>query len=103
MLLPADARPRLLVVEDDPDLLTIVQDALEQEDYAVTLATSLPASLALLDEQLYHHILTDLFAAEGNDPFQTIRPFVAQATPIPLGLVTGWQVTAEAATQAGFA
>lgn len=103
MLLPAGTQPRLLVVEDDADILTIVQGVLEDEGYAVTPAMSLAAALALLDEHLYHYILTDLFAPQGNDLLQNMRPFVAQAAPISVGLMTGWSVTAEAVTQAGFA
>src|SRR5215467_11081570 len=101
MMLALDARPRLLVVEDDADLLTIVQEVLEEEGYAVTPTPSLSSSLTLLDSQLYQQVLTDLFAPTGQDPLHSIRPLLTHAAPTPVGVLTGWSVTAEAAAAAG--
>lgn len=96
----AVAHPHLLVVEDDPEILSLVQGTLEAEGCAVTPATSLPASLALLKEQLFHLIVTDLFREQGREPLLSIHPLLAEAAPTPVGVITGWQVSEEAASQA---
>jgi CheY-like chemotaxis protein/predicted ester cyclase len=97
----AVARPQLLVIEDDPDILSLVRGTLEAEGCAVTPAASLPASLALLKEQLFHLIVTDLFREQEHDPLLSIHALLAEAAPTPVGVITGWQVSEEAANQAG--
>ena len=94
---------RLLVVEDDPDILEPIQGVLEEEGYCVTTALSLPASLALVSQQIYQLVLTDLFSSQGHNPLQSIRPLLTQAAPTPVGVMTAWHVTREAAAQAGLA
>lgn len=95
--------PRLLVVEDDTELLEIVQDALEEEGYGVTPATSLPHSLSALEEQLFHFVLTDLFSESRQAPFQSIQSLLVSAAPIPVGVMTAWPVPVEAALQTDLA
>lgn len=94
---------RLLVVDDDTELLSIVQEALEEDGYAITPATSLPASLRALEEQLFHFVLTDLFSQPGNQPLQSIQPLLAHAAPIPVGVLTAWNLPEEDAAQADLA
>ncbi len=101
MSIPLASRLHLLVAEDDPDILDLIQTVLAEEGYKVATADSLSASLALLEEQPFHFILTDLFPQPGQNPLQSIRPLLARALPTPVGLITGWQVTPEAAAQAG--
>lgn len=97
----AVAHSQLLVVEDDPEILNLVRGTLEAEGCAVIPATSLPASLTLLREHLFHLIVTDLFREQGHDPLLSIHPLLARAVPTPVGVITGWQVSEEAANQAG--
>lgn len=94
---------RVLVVDDDTELLSIVQEALEEDGYAITPAASLPESLLALEEQLFHFVLTDLFYQPGRSPLQSIRPLLAQATPIPVGVLTAWNLPEEDAAQADLA
>ena len=96
--------PQLLLVEDDPGVLSLVREVLEEEGYDVTPATSLPKSLTELEEHLFHFILTDLFSKSGqNYPLQSIQPLLARAAPTPVGVMTAWPVPAEAATQTDLA
>ena len=60
--------PRLLLVEDDAALLSLVQGVLEEEGYAVTPTTSIPASLSALEARVFHFVLTDLFSARSQAP-----------------------------------
>ena len=93
--------PRLLVVEDDAELLNLVQGFLEEEGYSVTSATSLPDSLTALEERLFHFVLTDLFyEPRQRSPLASIQPLLAQAAPIPVGVMTAWPIPEEATAQA---
>jgi CheY-like chemotaxis protein len=103
MSLAAVTHPQLLVVEDDPAVLALVQDALEIEGCAITSASDLPTSLELLSDQLFHLVLTDLFRTRHQEPLQSIAPLLTQATPTPVGIFTAWDVPAQAARQVGAA
>lgn len=91
------------MVDDDPDILEITQEALDDARYEVTSVASLPASLTLLEERLYHLVLTDLFYRQGQSPLDSIDHLLAQAAPTPVGVMTAWQVSGDAAQQAGYA
>lgn len=104
MSLAVASPPHLLVVEDDRDILDAVQGVLQEEGYAVTPAISLPASLAALEEHLFHFVLTDLFLQPAQrDPFQSIQPLLTEAAPIPVGVMTAWRVPEEDIAQANLA
>ena len=89
------APPRLLVVEDDADLLSIVQEALEEDGYCVTPAASLPDSLAALEEQRFQFVLTDLFYQPRHPLLHSIHPLLARAAPTPVGVMTAWLIPDE--------
>ena len=96
--------PHLLVVEDDHEILDVVQGVLHEEGYAVTPATSLPASLVALEEHLFHLVLTDLFLQPPQShPFKSIQPLLTEAAPIPVGVMTAWRVSEDDTAQANLA
>jgi CheY-like chemotaxis protein len=103
MSLAPASPPHVLVVEDDRDLLRFLQEALEDEGYGVTPAASLPDALKALEEHLFHFVLTDLFYEQGKAPLQSIHPLLAEATPIPVGVMTAWQIPDTAAAQENLA
>src|SRR5262249_32177239 len=82
----------VLVVEDDGQLLRLVQQVLEEEGYQVTPARGLDAALALLGEQRFALVVTDLFAEQGQEPLESIEGLVAAAAPKPVGVLTAWLV-----------
>lgn len=90
---PLASAPRLLVVEDDTDLLALISETLKEGGYNVTPATSLPDALRALENHLFQLVLTDLFREPNQShPIQSIQPLLAQAAPIPVGVMTAWQV-----------
>ncbi|MBF6590573.1 MAG: nuclear transport factor 2 family protein [Ktedonobacterales bacterium] len=93
---------RLLVVEDDPDISMVLRALLEEEGYAVDMAASLEAALALVDERVYALILTDAFSRQSDHVLASAQALVARARPTPVGLMTGWLVSAEEATRTGY-
>jgi CheY-like chemotaxis protein len=100
---PASIHPRLLVVEDDPDIHETLQLLLEVEGYDLYVAPSLETALALLDAQSFHGILTDLFANGGGDPLALAEILRQRAAPTPIVVVTAWMVPVEWVKQRGFA
>ncbi len=100
---PGAARPHLLVVEDDEELQEILQSVLSDEGYEVIVATALPRALALLEEQVFQLIITDLFAQTGRESLDSIEPLRQRAAPTPIAVITGWLVSEEDIQQRGFA
>src|SRR5690348_16500424 len=94
---------RLLIVEDDQDTQDILGMILGEEGYAVSLAASPQEAIRLLDEQVFHFILTDLFTRSVDNPLGSVAALRAQAQPTPIGLMTGWNVSIEEVQRAGFA
>jgi CheY-like chemotaxis protein len=101
MLSPASPR-RLLIVESDADTRAIVETLLTEEGYSVVQAASPAEALALLDEQVFHLILTDLFVMTPDDPLRSVVALRQRAQPTPVGILTGWHLSYDAARRNGF-
>ena len=94
----ADSRPAILLVDDDPDFLDLVQDILDGRGYRVTRASSPSEALAAIEKETPDLIVTDLmmssldsgFALAGRlreDPrFAGIPVIVATAVAKKLGV-----------------
>jgi CheY-like chemotaxis protein len=98
-----DSAPRLLLAEDDADTLDFLRGALGAEGYRVTAATSLAEALALIQQQAFDVILTDLFRCPPEPPLQAVLPLLDAAEPIPVAVMTAWDIPEQAAQRAGFA
>src|ERR1051326_4641435 len=93
----------LLLVEHDAAVRDLLQLFLTREGYAIALASTPLEALDLLEEQIFHLVLTDLFKTTEQNPFHAVEPLRDRAHPIPVGVITGWKVEDEAAKQRGFA
>lgn len=100
---PLSARPHVLVVEDDAELHDLLTLLLREEGYLVTSATALEQAMALLEQHTFHFILSDLFRQAPSDPLINIEPLRERAWPIPIGIMTAWNISEEAAKRRGFA
>ncbi len=96
-------RPRILIAEHDHSVAEFLLAFLKGEGYEPALAFSIEKALERLDEQTFHLVLTDLFLETPRRPFHRVRRLLQHALPTPVGLMTGWQVTPEAARRQGFA
>lgn len=61
--------PRILIVEDDGNYLEIYRRCLENSDYEIFLARSSKKALALLEQQMFDIVLTDLKMLGGKEVF----------------------------------
>jgi DNA-binding NtrC family response regulator len=65
----AMSQPRILIVEDDADWQKIYRRCLGDTDYDITAARKLTTALALLEEQLFDVVITDLKMLGGAEEF----------------------------------
>jgi DNA-binding response OmpR family regulator len=97
------AAPCLLIAEDEDEIREALQFVLSEEGYQVMAATSLAEALALLHEQTFDFVLTDLFHTPGHPPLHSVQPLLTQAAPTPIGIMTAWNLSEQEVHQAGFA
>ncbi|MFO1322257.1 MAG: response regulator transcription factor [Burkholderiales bacterium] len=85
-----DARDVVLVVDDTPDTLGLVIDALEGAGMTVLVATDGPTALARVDRVTPDVILLDALMP-GMDGFETCRALRAMPSlaPVPILFMTG--------------
>ena len=89
MSAPAEARPVLLVVDDEPRILSALQRCLRREGYEIVSADSGAAALRMLRERRVDLLLTD-HKMPGMSGLDLIREVTAQWPDIPRLLLTGW-------------
>ena len=95
--------PRVLVVEDEPDMLRLVQAALEEAGMQVTGAPREGEALKRLREGRYEVVVTDLYVTRGQEELESIAALLREAGTTPLGVMSGWPVEEEVARAAGVA
>ncbi|MCM2291009.1 DNA-binding response regulator [Allorhizobium sp. BGMRC 0089] len=86
----AQPRDMLLIIDDSPETLGFLTDALEQSGYAVLVATSGKAALGIVERITPDLILLDAVMPE-MDGFDTCRQLKTQAsvTQVPVIFMTG--------------
>lgn len=94
-------RFRILVVDDDPDLLAVVVRALE-EDYTVSQATSGPEALRMIGEEIPDLVVLDykMTGMDGIAVTQTLRA-KPETQSLPVLMLTA--MSDEPSTRASFA
>jgi CheY-like chemotaxis protein len=100
---PALSLPSILVVERDDELRDVLTTLLTEEGYKVHPISSLAEALRLLDEQVFHLVLADLFFGRSPHAFREAHILRRRAHPIPVGLLTTQNLAPEEATCQGFA
>ncbi len=77
-----NARPTILLVEDDPGIAALIGDVLTDEGYRVLLAASPTLGCTILAAFRVALILTDGF--RGDSPWAPLAPLVARAGGTPV-------------------
>lgn len=97
--------PRLLLLEDDPDALELLQALLANGGFEVVVASQPAQARAILERQAFDLVISDLlFGTHDIDQsWTTLDQFVALARPAPVGVMTGWQVDPDRMTRHGLA
>lgn len=98
------APPRILLVESDPSLASLLGEVFSDGGYPISVATSPEAVPALLARETFALALADVYVGRAHPgaftPAQRLR---RQVSPIPLGLLMTVPFAAEEARRAGFA
>jgi DNA-binding NtrC family response regulator len=80
---------RLLVVDDEPDILEIVAEYMEAAGYFVLTAQSGVAALALLDKDVRVDLIVSDLSMPGIDGVQLIQRAQLQRPQLPAIILTG--------------
>jgi CheY-like chemotaxis protein len=93
---PGMARERILVVDDDPDIVEVLRCVLQDAGYAVAIADA-DAALSLAQERQPHLILLDILmpSMDGVEVIQHLRagPATARIPIIALSATPQWLPT----------
>jgi CheY-like chemotaxis protein len=97
----AQRRFHILAVDDQPDTLTMIVRALEQEQYRVSQATSGREALRMIDAHMPDLVVLD-YKMTGMDGLTVVRTLRAkpETRALPVLMLTG--MTDEPSTRAGF-
>ncbi|MCZ7626183.1 MAG: response regulator [Candidatus Methylomirabilis sp.] len=79
---------RVLVAEDNPDILTLLGDLLEAERCRVTLCADGASAMAQLDAEPFHLIISDI-AMPGASGLEILDRSSAIAAGVPVVLISG--------------
>ena len=91
----------ILVVDDQPDTLSMIVRALEEDHYAVSKATSGPEALRMIDEHMPDLVVLDykMTGMDGLAVMKTLRT-KSETQLLPVLMLTA--MTDEPSTRAGF-
>ena len=94
-------RFHILVVDDQPDTLTMVVRALEQEQYTVSKAVSGQEALGMIDARMPDLVVLD-YKMKGMDGLAVMKSLRAKPETRPLPVLMLTAMTDEPSTRAGF-
>jgi signal transduction histidine kinase/CheY-like chemotaxis protein len=80
---------RILLVDDDPRLLTVLSDTLEAFGHAVTTAAKGEEAVEVFDPSLHDVVITDLGMPRMNG-WEVAEQIKAKSPDTPVFLLTGW-------------
>ena len=84
-----EAVPRVLVVDDEPDLLTLMQLTLTKLGLEVITADSRQSALAALDRQSYSLCLTDMQLGDGTG-LDVLSAIAERGLDLPCAVITAF-------------
>ncbi|MCC6671913.1 MAG: HD domain-containing protein [Planctomycetes bacterium] len=80
---------RVLLVDDDPDILSMVARLLEEAGYRVDAFSALGPAREALQRSRYHLVVTDLYLSGDELGYQLAEVAGAQRPAVPMVLLTG--------------
>jgi len=94
---------KLLLVENEPDLLEVMVELLEADGFEAVTTDSVPAALQALAKTRFSLVLTDFQLGGPQAPWQELQRILDAAQPAPVGIVTGAAIDPAEAQRRGFA
>lgn len=87
----------------DTLLRETLSDILHEEGYDVRQVTSLAHAFSILDEETFGLVMMEQVNVSAGAPLQASSELIQRASPTPVALVTGWNITDEQAKNVGLA
>jgi len=85
----AKAMPKILIVDDDPEILGIIAEVLKEEGYAVDTASSGAEAIKHIDDEFYDLVITD-FKMPEVDGMMVLRHIVDRSPDTICVILTGY-------------
>ncbi|HEY0098607.1 MAG TPA: ATP-binding protein, partial [Pyrinomonadaceae bacterium] len=85
----APLRPRLLVVDDEPHVRTLLCEMIQSENCEAVAASNGTEALALFDAENFDAVFTDI-GMPGMSGWELSRLIRTRNARIPLAVITGW-------------
>jgi len=85
-----DARPTILLVEDDPSIAALICDVLTDAGYRVLVAATPTLGGTILAAFRVGLVLTAGFHGGGDDPWAPLAPLIARAGGTPVILSSAY-------------
>lgn len=80
---------KVLLVDDEPDMLDVFKDGLEDLSFDVTCAQNVQAALNFLSSNKYQCLITDI-AMPGKTGVDLVTELRAEGNNIPVFFITGY-------------
>lgn len=94
---------RVLLIENDLDLATVVGELLEDAGFEVVLAPTPTHGATALDGGEVDLVVCDFYGGVADASWAALARLRDAAAPRPVGIMTGWPVTPTEAQRRGFA
>jgi signal transduction histidine kinase len=86
---PPEHAARVLLVDDDPRLLTVLSDVLRSEGHAITIAANGEEALAVFDPAAHDVVITDLGMPRMNG-WEVAERIKTRSPATAVFILTGW-------------
>jgi signal transduction histidine kinase len=86
---PPEQAARVLLVDDDPRLLTVLSDVLRSEGHAITIAANGEEALAVFDPAAHDVVITDLGMPRMNG-WEVAERIKTRSPATAVFILTGW-------------
>lgn len=96
-------RARILIVEHDDQIRVLLVTLLQLGGFAVVEVPSLEQAYEVVEQHLFDLVLTDLFAPPLQPRMSALQPLIQHCFPIPVGVLTGWQINPAEVERSGCA
>ena len=82
--------PRILVIDDDTAVRTVIKTVLEREGFDVVVAEDGRSGIAAVESSRFDVIIIDIFMS-GMDGLESIRHLIKRAPNVPVVAMSGFQ------------
>jgi len=83
---------RILIFDDHAETANLIGEILEEQGFAVTVATDPAAAITRLEREAFSLVLADFLVGSPEASERTARRLLAAADATPVGCITAWRL-----------